>query len=173
MEMEKEFKLSPDELWTEGDKLYQSGEFEKAFLYFEEAANAGLDKAMYDLGYMYFSGEGTEKSYENAKCWYEKAALKGNVRAMYKLGLFYEQADEFKDFKEAAKWYQKAADENDMYAQCNLGILYYTGLAGEKNKELALALLKQSADQDYDRAKDMLTSIMYREEVLKKRENKE
>lgn len=161
-------KMPPEKVWLEGDKCYKLGKFEKAFEYFETAANAGVAKAMYDLGYLYYSGEGVEKSYDMAKVWYEKAAEKENVRAMYKLGLLYEQVDDMKDFKKAADWYQKAVDLGDMYAQCNLGILYYTGLGAEQNKEIAMKLLSESAKQGYERAQDMLTSIMYREEVMNK-----
>lgn len=169
MEKSENNHIIAENMWAEGDKYYKLCEFEKAFEYFEKAANAGSAEAMYDLGYLYYSGEGVEKSYDLALKWYEKAADLGNLRAMYKLGLFYEQVDDRKDFEKAVLWYQKAADKGDMYAQCNLGILYYTGLGAAKNKDIALKLLKDSADQGYERAEDMLTSIMYRDEVMHKK----
>jgi len=159
--------MTLEELWEKGDKLYEDADFQGAFSCFQEAAKKGLIKAMYDLGYMYYSGEGVKKSHKDAKYWLEKAAVNGFVKAQYKLGVLYEQSDEYKDFSMAATWYEEAARSGDMYAQCNLGILYYIGLGVEKDKEKSVALLKASADQGYERASDMLTSIMYKEEAKK------
>ena len=159
--------MTLEELWNKGDTLYEAGEYKEAFACFKEASEKGLIKAMYDLGYMYYSGEGTEKSHKEAKFWLEKAAVNGMVKAQYKLGVLYEQSDEFKDFSAAAAWYEEAAKANDRFALCNLGILYYIGLGVDKDKEKAMALLKESAEQGYERASDMLTSIMYKEEAKK------
>lgn len=46
-----------------------------------EAYNAGCDKALYHIGYMYETGFGVSRNLYTAKLWYEKAAQKNDPRA--------------------------------------------------------------------------------------------
>ena len=58
---------------------------EKAFEYYEKAANQGYANAQNNLGAMYSLGEGTAKNLEKAFEYYEKAANQGHVEAKIQL----------------------------------------------------------------------------------------
>ncbi|KOH00785.1 Skt5p [Saccharomyces eubayanus] len=58
----------------------------EAFQWALRAANAGLPKAQFTLGYFYEHGKGCECNLEYAWKWYEKAAEKNDKRAINKLG---------------------------------------------------------------------------------------
>src|SRR5436190_8934444 len=50
---------------------------EKAFYWYQKAAENGNNDAMDGLGICYYDGEGTEKNLEKAFYWYQKAAKNG------------------------------------------------------------------------------------------------
>ncbi|MBP1573101.1 MAG: sel1 repeat family protein, partial [Oscillospiraceae bacterium] len=52
----------------------------------EAAAEQGDMEAQYNLGHMYYDGEGTEMNYEKALYWWEKAAEQGDADAQFNLG---------------------------------------------------------------------------------------
>ena len=51
--------------------------YEKAIEYSEQAAHLGLAQAQYNLGGMYYNGQGTEQNITKAREWWEKAAAQG------------------------------------------------------------------------------------------------
>ena len=53
------------------------------------AADLGLARAQYNLGLMYFSGQGVTQDYAEAVMWYRKAADQGYADAQYDLGVMY------------------------------------------------------------------------------------
>ncbi|KAI0077433.1 HCP-like protein [Panus rudis PR-1116 ss-1] len=57
----------------------------EAFLWAKKAAEAGLVKAMYALGYFLEVGIGTEPNMSEAVSWYKKAADEGDKRAIQRL----------------------------------------------------------------------------------------
>ncbi|KAF8515581.1 hypothetical protein JB92DRAFT_2914551 [Gautieria morchelliformis] len=57
----------------------------EAFLWSKKAAEAGLAKAMYALGYFYEVGIGTQPSMQDATQWYKRAADLGDKRAAQRL----------------------------------------------------------------------------------------
>lgn len=57
----------------------------KAFEWYKKAAEAGLDRAQYNLALLYLEGEGTEKNEEEAISWLIKAAVQDNADALSKL----------------------------------------------------------------------------------------
>ena len=50
-------------------------------------AEQGHLDAMYNLGVMYYKGQGVSMDYKEAIKWYRKSAVKGHARALYNLGL--------------------------------------------------------------------------------------
>ena len=90
-----------------------------------ELANKGDACAQYNLGLMYATGRGVERSDEKAREWFLKAAEQGYARAqcllglMYQYGLDVEQSDE-----KAVEWVLKAAEQGYARAQYNLGLMY-------------------------------------------------
>ena len=57
--------------------------------WFEQAANSGNVRAMFNLGAAYWEGNGTRQSYAEAVEWWEKSAAAGQSAAQYNLGLAY------------------------------------------------------------------------------------
>jgi TPR repeat protein len=67
--------------------------YEKAFEYYEQAAQQGDTSAMAHLGVMYANGLGVDQSYERAVEYYEQAAHLGHANAQYNLGILYITGD--------------------------------------------------------------------------------
>jgi TPR repeat protein len=58
---------------------------------FQEAADLGNPRGMYDLGVLCETGKGVAYSLENAAHWYTLAEKLGDRDAAYRLGTMYEQ----------------------------------------------------------------------------------
>ena len=61
----------------------------KAYAICERAAEAGNDRAMYNLGVLNAMGQGTPKNTDKAVHWYERSAEQGNPSAMASLAVMY------------------------------------------------------------------------------------
>lgn len=79
-------ELSASDMNNLGDQYYYGNgvdqDYEKAFEWYEKAADAGSADAMTVLGNMYKNGEGIEQDFEKAEEWYQKAADAGDWLAM-------------------------------------------------------------------------------------------
>jgi TPR repeat protein len=91
---------------------------EKAFHWYQKAAENGVKDAMFCLAIYYKDGKGTEKNLEKAFHWYQKSAENGLNNAMFNLAIFYEETE--KNLEKAFHWYQKAAENGDEKAMFNL-----------------------------------------------------
>ena len=109
-------------------KLGISRDYQKAFYWTSKAAAQGHIFCQYNLGYMYWSGEGTSEDYEEAFYWFSKAAEQRFAPAQNYLGMMYRDGrgvDE--DFEEAFIWLSIAANQGNPDAQCNLALMYIEG----------------------------------------------
>ncbi|MEX0963507.1 MAG: tetratricopeptide repeat protein [Pseudohongiellaceae bacterium] len=79
--------------YEQGVNAAFNGDFETAYREFSLAADAGLDLAQYNLGILYFTGQGVEKDAAAAFRWTEAAARQGHVAAQYNLGSLYYAGD--------------------------------------------------------------------------------
>lgn len=131
--------------------------YDNAFEYMETAASLGRVEAMNMLGLMYSNSEGTEKNSELAIYWYEQAANKGMAVAMYNLG--YEYHYILENYQQAFYWYQQAVNAEYVSAMTALGDLYYNGLGVAVNKQKALELYKEAADNGDENAIKTLEKI--------------
>ena len=59
----------------------------------EQRAVAGDAVAQYNLGVMYYEGQGVEQNFKDAAKWFRKAAEQGNAMAQYSLGFMYGKGD--------------------------------------------------------------------------------
>ena len=73
---------------------------EKAWEWYQKAAEQGLAIAQYKLGTMYFNGTGIKRSYEKAAEWYQKAAEQGLARAQKCLGAMYKKRSFAHEYEE-------------------------------------------------------------------------
>jgi len=86
------------------------------------------DDAQYNLGLMYYHGDGVEKDAEKAIELFTKAAEKGHVPAQCKLGYMYITGDGVEEDKaKAVDLWAKAVEQGHSGAQYGLGYMYYNG----------------------------------------------
>jgi hypothetical protein len=136
---------------------------EKAFEYYEKAANQGCAISQNALGCMYENGIGTEKNLEKAFEYCQKAADQGHVIAQNSLGCMYrEGTGPAKNPEKAFEYYEKAANQGYAGAQNDLGCMYRDGNGIEKNPEKSLEYFQKSADQRHAEAQYAL-GLMYRD----------
>ena len=116
----------------------------------------GDSDAQFNLGNMYYRGQGVSKDYKEALKWYRKGADQGNVRAIKRVGdVYYKGKGVIKDNKEAVKWYTKAAEQGLSGVQIMLGFMYYRGTHGvtldykESFKWFRLSAEQGGADAQY------------------------
>ncbi|MGO2758855.1 tetratricopeptide repeat protein [Psychrobacter sp.] len=70
--------------------------------------------AKYNLGTMYYGGEGVRQDYQKALELYQLAANQGDVDAQYNLGYMYDNGKGIRQNKASAKeWFGKACDNGD------------------------------------------------------------
>lgn len=105
-------------------------------------------KTEFDLGNVYYNGDGVEKDYAKAMKYYRKAAKQGNAEAQNKLGEMYILGQGVKiDNAEAMKWFRKAAKQDNDWAQTNLGIIYYEGYGVEIDYMEAIKWYRKAAEK--------------------------
>ncbi|HTG82228.1 MAG TPA: tetratricopeptide repeat protein, partial [Geobacteraceae bacterium] len=99
-------------------RAYGEGDYATAF---REFKNDGSPEAQFNLGLMYFVGNGVKQDRREAANWFRKSADQGYVTAQYDLGVMYAKGEGVEyDRKESAKWYRKAAESGHPAAQYNL-----------------------------------------------------
>lgn len=83
---------------------------EKAFYYFNKAANEEDPFAQNEVAYMYAAGKGTPQNYAKAFSYYQRAANHGLASAQYNLGLMYWYGLGTEPNKTLARvWFDKSA----------------------------------------------------------------
>ena len=91
-------------------------------------AEQGDAKSQFELGAMYYYGEGVSKDYVEAGRWYRKAAEQGDANAQLSLAYMYHYGKGLpQDDLEAARWCRKAAEQGNATAQDVLGKIYRRG----------------------------------------------
>jgi hypothetical protein len=91
-------------------------------------AEKGDALAQYNLGVLYYTGQGVPHDHKETGKWFRLAADQGNVGAQQNLGSMYGIGDGVpQDYKEAIKWYRLAFDHGHLLAQFNLGSMYING----------------------------------------------
>lgn len=63
-------------------------ENKQAFVWYSRAARAGCTESMYEVGRMYFYGEGVAQDDERSLKWYRKAAALGHMPSTYAVESF-------------------------------------------------------------------------------------
>ena len=135
--------------------------FEKAAVWFREAADQKIPNAAYNLGVLYHQGLGVEKDIDRALYWYREAAKLGHPEAQYNLGIAYiEGIGTEYNAPVAAAFFESAANQGVVEAAYNLGLIYENGLIGGGAKpEDALLWYKIAADGGSTDANAALTQL--------------
>lgn len=84
---------------------------EKAFYYFDKAAESGDAYAQNAVAYMYVMGKGTPRNAEKAFNYYQKAANQGLASAQYSLGALYMRGlGVERNRAKGLEWFKRSAD---------------------------------------------------------------
>ena len=75
--------------YQKGVAAAQSGDFATALREWKPLAEQGDASAQFNLGLMYYDGEGVPQNYKTAVKWYSLAAEQGYADAQFNLGLMY------------------------------------------------------------------------------------
>lgn len=122
----------------------------KAFVWFEKAANQNHAEAQYHYATFILNGYATTKSPEKAIPWFRKSALQGNVKAQNSLGILHMIGLGTKiDYVESFKWNEKAAQGGVADAMYNLAQQYEKGAGVDKNSYNAVYWYEQAAKQGH------------------------
>lgn len=121
----------------------EAGDYDTALVEFRRSAEAGLHLAQYNLGVMYYTGQGVEQSYERAFYWLSQAADQGHLNSMFNLATMYYNGQGVnsalmqvwplslisrrQNLQQAATWYQEAAEYEHAGAQYNLATMFEAG----------------------------------------------
>jgi len=126
-----------------------------------QQAEAGDVEATYNLGRMYYKGEGVSQDYKKALKWLFKAAEQGNAGAQNNLGwMYYKGEGVSQDYKEAIKRFSKAAVQGNTKAQGNLSMMCAKGEGLPQDYKEAFMLFFKAAEQGNAGAQNNL-GIMY------------
>ncbi|MCD8151092.1 MAG: sel1 repeat family protein [Clostridiales bacterium] len=139
---------------------------EKAFYWFNIAANNGFRDAMYELGQCYVNGIGTNVDHAMAVYWYLKAARERHSDAKFIINnlspadiiSFLDKvcnsrneklSSDAKRLKGYIQYdlYKDDADNGDLGAMKNLGICYEKGIGTDEDLSQALYWYKKAADE--------------------------
>ncbi|HPC47135.1 MAG TPA: tetratricopeptide repeat protein [Deltaproteobacteria bacterium] len=90
-----------------------------------EKASAGDVDAQYNLGVMYYHGEGVPVDHEEALRWFHRAAEQGDADAQYSLGCMYGRGEgTAKDHGTSVQWFKRAAQNGHAGAREILDRMY-------------------------------------------------
>ena len=94
----------------EAEFVYDRGDYTQAARLFRPLAEQGIASAQFNLGVMYYRGQGVPQDYQAALKWFRKAAEQGYAGPQNKLGLMYEMGRGVRrDIIRAHMWYSVAA----------------------------------------------------------------
>jgi len=138
----------------------QNGDYATALHEFQEAADAGLDLAQYNLAILYFTGRGVEQDYAEALRWTMMAAEQGHQNAQFNLGaLYYTGTGTAVDLEKSLQWYTHAAERQHGEAQYNLATMYELGEGTEMDLVRAHFWASASLSNEYSEAPALLQKL--------------
>ena len=119
-------------LWTGSEVAAQ--DWQATIRQWTKDAAAGDVEAAYNLGLIYYRGEGgVTPNLREALSWWTRAAEGGFVQAQYNLGYaYYAGEGVMQDYAQAVKWFTLAANQGFAQAQSNLGSCFYQGRASHR-----------------------------------------
>ena len=143
----------------------------KGFKECSAMAKRGDAEAQFNLGNMYYKGQGVLQDYKQAVKWYRLAADQGNAAAQFNLGVSYDNGQGvLQDYKQAVKWYRLAADQGNAAAQFNLGVSYYKGQGVPKNyinAHMWINISASNGNENAAKARDEIVKEMTAAQISK------
>lgn len=161
--------------YYEAVEAMEAGDYDTALVEFRRAAEEGLHLAQYNLGVMYYTGQGVEQSYERAFHWLSQAADQGHLNSMFNLATMYYNGQGVnsalmqiwplslisrrQNLQDAANWYQEAAEYEHAGAQYNLATMYEAGEGVEQDLILAYVWARLARDNEANGAAALVNRI--------------
>lgn len=142
-----------DKFYTDGLAAKKNKNYKSAFDSFSKGADLGNAKCQYQLGELYYYGNGVTKDYAKAVEQYKKAAEQNHAAATYSLGYCYKTGYGItKDIKKAVSYYEKAVELGSADAMNGLGFCYEEGTGVSQDYGKALELYTKAAEKNHARA---------------------
>lgn len=138
--------------YEDGVNAAFKGDFDLAYHEFTIAAESGLDLAQYNLGILYFTGQGVDEDHELAYQWTLAAAEQGHVAAQANLASLYFGGQGVEpDIEMAVQWYSSAAKAGHGNAAFIMTKMYQEGESVSQDLVLAhawasVAIANENAD---------------------------
>ena len=115
--------------YQKGQDAYDKGDYKTALQEWQPLAEQGNPDAQFNLGLIYYKGQGVLQDYKESVKWFTLSAEQGIVKAQFNLGFMYKDGQGvLQDDKEAVKWWRLSAEQVHAKAQSNLGFMYDNGL---------------------------------------------
>lgn len=133
------------------------------FLKIEESDRAD-DNLLYKLGRMYRYGLGTDENISKALEYFTRSAKHGNINARRMIAIEQLSGQYIpQDVNKAVETLTELAENGDAVSAYKLGKIYLFGVAGiERNLELAMQWLTQSAEDGNEYAQQLLDNMEQR-----------
>lgn len=112
--------------FTDGVKAYEQKDYATAFKIWQPLADGGSAAAQFNLGLLYYEGQGAPQDYQQAEHWFQMSADQGYASAQRNLGeLYYSGKGVKRDYVQSYKWFslcaaagnQTCADHRDLVAK--------------------------------------------------------
>ena len=151
-----------------GVMLTTRGKYQEAARWYKQAADSGIATAAYNLGTLYYNGQGFPQDYGTARHWFELAATRNDPYAQFQLGTMAGDGKGLDaDPKVEMMWYRKAADQGLAAAQYDLAVMYHNAEGVDQDDVTAYAwlLLAERGGVDISDAKPVITDGMTPEQM--------
>ena len=110
--------------YQDGNDAYNRKDYKTAYKLWLPLAEQGDAKAQYNLGQMYYEGQGVPQDHKEAVKWYRLSAEQGDASAQFHLGTFYEQGQGVpQDYVSAHMWWNIAGSNGFKSAVKNRNIV--------------------------------------------------
>ena len=109
----------------------------------------------YDMGLMYFDGNGMAQDYGKAFQWFMKAAEQNQQEAQDYVGLCYECGyGTEQNYRQAVEWYRRSAEQGNAKAQYHLAVMYHFGRGVDQSYSTAFKWFEKAAEQNHQEAQN-------------------
>ena len=120
---------------------------------------------LFEIGLMYYQGNGVEKNIASAIRHWEKGATLGSASCMYVLGQVYELEETMRDYTKSLKYYRSAADLGDSRAYVKLGIFANDGQGMERDIPRGFQYFKKARELGDEGAEGYIIFVLSRNDV--------
>ncbi len=137
-------------------------DLDKAFLYFKQAALAGMSEAKRDLGLCFYFGNGTPKNEQKAEKWMQEAARENVSLAQYRMGLWSAKGSftAHNWFKKALKLFKAEAQQGNKEAELKYAYMHDKGYGVDEDNQIARKGYLKLANENNSEAQYHL-ALMY------------